>query len=338
MKNIKTLFSIFILFGIIVVACKKSERSLNSDSNKALEKTKFLTAPNGDLIPINPAKPLELQKMELIAGYNFSEIPVPSTESEAATMVMPLMNNSKQFFYDMGLSNQDLLEEFDSLDDYKIAYVAFAMQSIDAQPGGGIPGCDANNKIVRCIVQSLIPCTILDFFNGQARDLLISQGFRAGFNALSYGAKKSVVKILATSAGRMFGGGALSLTLFVYDFGVCLLSGSSGGFNVNDNELSTDAIPNLSPTSLPNQMFYWQTRMDVINSDITAGLDMPFFYNAINGKYYSDNSFLNLVPDGYYYISSIATRTVGNPLAGPYYYITNGTANAEYYLWIKRQN
>ncbi|WP_316804676.1 hypothetical protein [Pedobacter nototheniae] len=319
MKKIKMLLSIAMLVGIIVVACKKSEFISNDKkSNDLLKTSKYLTGPNGELVSIDPNKPLELQTMELFAGYEFSSVQLPNNEYDASVLVAPLMTNSRQYFYDAGLSSFDLIDEFSSLNNYQIAYVAFQLRAIDAEGGWSIPGCNSDSKVIKCIVQSLIPCTIMDFFQGEARDLLISGGFRAGFNALSYGAKKSVVKVLATRAGQMFGGGGLALTFFVYDFSLCMLTGSEATDPNNKpdipegsmlrNDLVDDNAQMMFPLNYNDNVFFTKYYTHLGNYLGTSGSNIAkplthIYYNSSDSRYYKDALFTKILPDGFYILT-----------------------------------
>ncbi|WP_073230532.1 hypothetical protein [Pedobacter caeni] len=328
MKKIKILLSLAIIIGIIVVSCKKSELTSDKDSDQLSEKSKHSNAPG----PVQP-KPPQLVAMELFAGYQVSSTPLPTTETAAATLLAPLMANSRQYLYEAGLSSSDLVAEFSSLNNYQIAYVAFQLRRIDVEGGWTMPGCNVENKVIKCIIQSLVPCTLMDYFQGKTRDVLMAQGFRAGFNMLTYSAKRSVVKLLATRAATMFGTGGLGLALFVYDFSLCMLN--DGGVLVPNypdilpgtaprNDLVTPNEPLTFPANYSQQVFYtkYYSHIGSYSGKSTSNVPKPstlIFYNSMDLKYYRNALFTKTLPDGFY----ILTEDLGSS-SNRYREVVNG--------------
>ncbi len=294
---------------MVILSCKKTDSPTYNVGE--IDKPKAVS----NFEQLSPVLANEILTLEAFAGYSFSTTLVPSNEFDAQTMVAPLMYNAKQFLYSTGLTSTDLMNEFGSLDDYRIAYVAFAMQVLDIETqGGNIPGCNSNNLIVKCLVSSLLPCSIFDLFTGGLRDKLTEYGFMVAYNALPYSAKRQILQLISARSVRFFGGGALGLAFFLYDFTSCMVNGGSV-VNPNDGDILEGTMqrydiedpnePLAFPANYSQQVFYtrYYTHIGAYSGTSSSYVPMPatnIYFNVLDLRYYRDTAFTKVLPNGYY--------------------------------------
>lgn len=317
MKKNKIYFITIILIGTLIFACKRNDFSPFSDNKKTLDNKRSNTDNEDSEGPINSGDPIVLQNLEQLTEFDISNTAMPTTESAAITELAPLKNNSLEYFYDAGLSSSDLIAEFGSLDNPEIAYAAIVLEAINAQ--GGLSLCSNDNVWIKCLVEMALPCSILegnvfdDFRQG-----IIEKGAKAAFKALPYPAKKKLITAIGRKAVQTFGGGYLSLAIFVYDYGSCLMGDET---NVDMEPSSSELINSTGFFVVPDRVpvllnefnssgNYWyietkfvgneQSLRNLANSDFQQ-LPSTFLYRGLDDKIYADLNQTILAPDGFYW-------------------------------------
>ncbi len=210
-KIIIVLFTIkILLFGSLFLfnSCKKQIPNLvENQQQESVSNMKDVTIESLDFIKND----LNIQELKKEKSLTFSD----EIEVKAKKELTPIIENGLNVLYSYGLTDKDILENFESLEDPKIALLALAIVSVEsteethaclnsflvnnsfaAQQGQGSP------SIGSCAMDALgIPASLL-------------MGTAKGTSA------KAIMKAAGKLAGRTIG--YIGLAIAIYDFADCM--------------------------------------------------------------------------------------------------------------------
>lgn len=183
---------------------------------------------SGDDVPINTSVDsiAIIQAIEDFSEIDFSNSPRPINESQAELETSELMTNSINLLtttYE--LSNSEVLDVFDDLDNPEIAYAALGLvllEEIDISSLGSNL-CESEVRWVKCATQALLPCDFIDVVEDEIKDGIIENGLKEAWDSFDYSAKKKILRVLGKYGVKRLSG-AIGLALAVRDFHECITS------------------------------------------------------------------------------------------------------------------
>lgn len=222
------------------------------------------------------------------------------TEEQAAIVLQPLINNSITLLHSYDFQDFEIIEEYGSLNDPRVAILGLTLYALEGQ-----------NSIKTCVVRALGIDILVDFVGGK---------YLAGYTA-----RKLLIKAVGKAAAKL-GLGGIGTALMLYEFADCMFRDGAGNIpdpgtipgNLPDMEPDTTGLTNEPPLLLPIPLaptIYVTTNLAAVGTGIELiPSTTVFFYN---NRYYSDPSFSQRLPNGYYFYDDVY-------ISGKYYQIVNG--------------
>lgn len=281
---------LFSFFCAIVLLSSCSEKFVINDFSLDKEITKRANLPVSEQ-PISPV-------LSDVVNPIFNKVVNPDvllnfqSETAAEQYMNNALTNSKNYLQEAGFTNQEIIEEFGSIDDPRVIYLAVVTKAIIDNPGGL-----SGKKVLDCALEAF-----------DIKDIVEAIGSKT----LTFGTKKALIKAVGKVAAR-FGLGYISTAIMVGEFIYCMLqedpvpgdgSGDNGGDSPdpNPNNPNNPNDPNNQPLKFPeNNSEYYLFTIDpeYIYSQNKPKYSSDVYY--LNGKYYFNSSKTCLLPTGYYF-------------------------------------
>jgi hypothetical protein len=205
-KIIIVLFTIkILLFGSLFLfnSCKKQIPNLvENQQQESVSNMKDVTIESLDFIKND----LNIQELKKEKSLTFSD----EIEVKAKKELTPIIENGLNVLYSYGLTDKDILENFESLEDPKIALLALAIVSVESteETHANLNSFLVNNSFA---AQPSIGSCAMDALGIPASLLM---GTAKGTSA------KAIMKAAGKLAGRTIG--YIGLAIAIYDFADCM--------------------------------------------------------------------------------------------------------------------
>lgn len=292
MKNLKLITALF-FFVLFSISCSKNEPSLKESKEYLKSSIKSNIQPT-----TNPL----VNKIQDFSQLNLPQQQLPTTEQEAKLQTATLQSNSLSYLYTtLGLTTQDVIAQYGSLDAPEVSLTALTFQILDTIRVDGSNICNQSNKYAKCAIESIIPCqTINALYN--LTDGAISVGSLAGIWANTpTSVRNKILGDIAKYAGKKLT--YIAVAAMVYDFATCLIADSPGG-NL-PSHLRKDSIINESLTIESGSYGYTYYHSHVGKYLGQSINHVPFIsgnlhYDLSSTKYYLDENLTKVAPDGFY--------------------------------------
>jgi len=288
MKKIKLLTGCLILC-LCSMSCSKSKE--NIDKSAAPVKSN-----------IQPTTNSFVNKIQNFTQLNLPQQQLPTSEQEAKLQCATLQSNSVSYLYTtLGLTTQDIINQYGSLEAPEISLTALTFQILDTMRVEGSNICNQSNKYLKCAVESVIPCqTINALYN--LTDGAISMGSLAGiWSNLPENVKSQILGDISRFAGKKLT--YVAVAWMVYDFATCLIAENPGGPTLTHTR--RDSLINESLIIVPGSYAYTFYHSHIGRYLGQSSNYVPFvagnlFYDLNSAKYYLDATFTKVAPNGFY--------------------------------------
>lgn len=301
----ENIFIITLIFSLVFISsCKKAipnEQDGVKNTAKSLDKTLDLKSMNNyaNLAP-------SLEPFEDIPAMDIQNL----TEVQAENLLEPMVNTGALLYNDL-ISQLIATPEWAALTPAEqFAIVNFTPQqkamlellfsSASQDAGSGTP------RWVNCGIAAL------GFHQAYT---LFARAFTVGMSATT------AIQVLKFVGLKYLG--YIALAVAVYEFVQCI-NGDDSPTMPNGTLNPLDRESYLLPTPLPSIIAHVSSSEDITNSITEPSWNAIFvFFNSIDNKYYSNNSFSSFVPDGYYKSPEVTVPQ-------EYYHIVNGESIMAY--------
>lgn len=297
MKTIKLLTG-FLILGLCIMSCSKSKENI--------EKSAAPVKSN-----IQPTTNSFVNKIQNFTQLNLPQQQLPTSEQEAKLQCAPLQSNSVSYLYTtLGLTTQDIINQYGSLEAPEISLTALTFQILDTMRVEGSNICNQSNKYLKCAVESVIPCqTINALYN--LTDGAISMGSLAGiWSSLPANVRSQILSDISRFAGKKLT--YVAVAWMVYDFATCVMAENPGGptpDNPNGNPSNSytrkDSLINESLIIVPGSYAYTYYHSHIgrylgQSSNYVPLVAGTLFYDLNSAKYYLDATYTKVAPNGFY--------------------------------------
>lgn len=312
------------------MGCSDKDFYLPGDSQRNLVETNE-PRQGEHLIPVQDQEeidPLQLKtEIESFAGAPILSMPYPTNEEGAHAILDPLLMASyDRLTTEYGLTHAQIIDIFGTADNPEIALVGLSLFVLEKYPDNGKFGfCNSGAKIVQCVMQALVPCSIFDALRDASMDWGTDAGLRAAWDTLPYSTKKQILRTIGSYAVRKMGG-VIGGALVVYSFTDCMLKHKEDYMTDDEDEIRLGgkfSYP-MIPGAGTMLFFYGESYARVQN--FIYGYEQALYTTELyqNGNnLYSNENHTCILPDGFYFSDSISGA----------YRVKNGKLSYAYYVF-----
>lgn len=301
--KLKSIFAIVVVF--LITSCNKNDHLSSSfeDINElSLEHSNEEMFLDQDTTNI-------LDAVDAVKDFaNIDNINVYAlTQTEKAQIGNEIITNSVTLLNSHGISNQELINVFGSIDHPHIGAIGLmisAYEEIYTINSSSSNPCESKIKIIRCLVSAALPCTILttalNALTGKGTEMTTEWALGVINDVLRLGVN------YATPQG---------VALMAADFTVCMIFTYETPEEPTDPTFPTEPIyPSNSISGMGQTIYNYGDLIDRMENYLN-GYEEPI-YNTIfyylNGKYYSDAQKSKLLPNGFYSTSFSTVYRIEN--------------------------